>query len=142
MAQETHTDVQVFKMNTDSKSSGKVIKTFSGTTTNDTATVIYAHPLGELAGVTMLVSVIGLKTDATEMIRAVVSSGFRRAAAGNVTEVSTDTAVASAEDSSGTPTVTLVANTSNQTVDVTITGETSKNINWLVAVEYVEIDVL
>ena len=90
----------------------------------------------------MLVSAIGLLSDGTEMIRAIVSSGFRRAAAGNVTEVSTDTAVASAEDSSGTPTVTLIANTTDQVAEVKVTGETSKTIYWQIAVEYEAIAIV
>jgi hypothetical protein len=137
MAQTQYADTTIFKGHTSGNGTGEVKKQFSAVTTDNTATVVYAHPVAELGAVNMTVRTLGLRSDATEAIRSTVNSGFRRAAAGNVTEIGSDTAIASAEDSSGTPTVTLVANTSNQTVDVTVTGESAKTFYWEIAVTYV-----
>lgn len=141
MALTVNQDIQAFKMHADSRGQGKVIKSYFGSTTDATPLVIYSHPVEVLSGVNISVSVVGLKSDATEMIRAIVNSGFRRQAAGNVTEVGADTAIASDEDSAGTPTVTLIANTSSQTVDVTLTGEAAKTIRWEVVVEYLHVSL-
>lgn len=137
MAQTIRKDIQILKMHTVGSGTGEVKKQFAATTTDDTATVVYAHPVAELAGVNITVQTLGLKSDAAESIRSLINSGFMRAAAGNVTEVGSDSAIASAKTSSGTPTVTLIANTTNQTVDVTVTGEAAKTFYWEVAVTYV-----
>jgi len=135
-------DTVSFDSHADSRGQGRVFKTFFATTTSATPLVVYAHPCPLKSGLVISSYVVGLKSDGTEMIRASVESGFRRAGSGNVAEVGADSVFGTAEDSAGTPTVTLVANTTNQTADVTLTGEASKTIYWEVSVEYQQITVL
>lgn len=136
MAMTVYKDQQVIKTHTDGRGSGLIVDTVFGSTTTATPLVIASIPVPVLSMINISLRVCGLRSDATEAIRANINSGFRRQAAGNVTEIGADTAIASAEDSAGTPAVALVANTSAQTVEVQVTGEASKTIHWEVILEY------
>lgn len=112
----------------------RLVKAFAETTTDATATVVYAHPLAELAGVKLKASAICVRSTGAEGSRLETDSGFIRAAAGNVTILGTNTST-SGKVSTGTPTLTIVANTGNQTCDVVVTGEAAKTFNWRIVVE-------
>ena len=135
MAKTIRQDIQELKTH-GAAGSGVLKYQVKATTTNATATVVKAIPVAELQGVYVRVQGFAVRSTAAEMLRADVVNAFRRAADGDVTAVTTTTSVA-ADDSSGTPTITLVANTTDQTVDVTITGETSKTFNWFLDIEEV-----
>lgn len=137
MAQTIYKDQPTtFKSHTDGRGNGNNILTFFGSTNSATPLTIYKHSVPLLSGGKITVDVVGLRSDGTEMIRASVETGFRRAGSGNVIEVGTDSALASAEDSAGTPTVTLVPDTTAQTMDVILTGEAAKTIYWEVVATY------
>lgn len=141
MSQTIFKDQHIVKTHFDGRGNGLIVDTAFTSTTNATATTILSIPVALLSMVNVTARVCGLRSDATEAIRAIVNSGFRRAGAGNVTEIGADTAVASTEDSAGTPTITLVANTTTQAVDVVVTGEASKTIHWEAVVEYQRIQL-
>jgi hypothetical protein len=105
-------------------------------TANATPVVVKKIPVAELSGVYVRVQGAAVRPEGTEMIRTDIVTGCRRAAAGNVTQLAAATSV-TANDSSGTPTITLVANTTDQTVDVTITGEAAKTFKWFLDIEEV-----
>jgi hypothetical protein len=134
MAQTVHRDVQEYKTHTGS-GSGLIKKQVKAATTNATATVVLAIPLAELQGAYVHVRGIAKRDTAAEVLRTDIQNAYGRAAAGNVTQVAAATSV-TANNSSGTPTITLVANTTDQTIDVTVTGEASKNFAWFIDVEY------
>lgn len=115
--------------------SGKVSEDVFAHTDDNTATVVYKIPVDENEAVRVLATTIAQRSTGAEAIRSDQTHAFRREADGNVTAISTATSV-TVNDSNGTPTLTLVANTSDQTVDVVVTGETSKEFNWNVYVEY------
>jgi hypothetical protein len=136
MALSLYKDPQVKKMNTDGRSSGKVFKDAFVRTTDATATVAFSIPVPVLSGVQAKISVIGVKDDGTEGIGSEIITRARRANAGNVTLIGANTAVGTAEDSAGTPTVVVNANTTTQALEVVVTGEVGKNILWTVGAEY------
>jgi len=107
-------------------------------TTDATATTVLSIPIAQLEGAHVVVEGFFMQDDATEGGRSEITSSFRRATAGNVTECGSPTAVA-VEDSAGSPVCTLVANTSTQAVDVKVTGVASTNLTWVVDVFYKKI---
>jgi hypothetical protein len=130
-----HRDIQVYKTYGDSKlNKGK--ESFQSLAYSEDATPVVAAriPVAELEGVLVTVKGFAIRPDATESVRTFVYASYRRAAAGNVTATAAATAVA-ANDSSGTPTITLVANTTAQSVDVTVTGEAAKDFAWDLDIE-------
>jgi hypothetical protein len=126
------------KMNTSAFALGRIYKDYYVATTNNTATVVYAHSLRELAGVKIKATAIVVKSDGAEGSRLETDSGFIRATGGNITILGTNTST-SGKVSTGTPTLTIVVNTGDQTADVTVTGETAKNFKWQVCIEIEEV---
>lgn len=128
-------DIQVDKMNTDGRTTGRVRKDAFVRTTDATATTALSLPVPLASGIIARVSVLGVRDDGSEGIGSEIIARARRAA-GNVTLIGTNTAVGTAEDSAGTPTVVVNANTTSQALDVVVTGEAAKNFLWTVCVEY------
>lgn len=103
---------------------------FTVTTTNNTATVIFTTPaLTEGQVMTLTAALTGIRDDFTEAVGGTLTAVFRRPTGGNITLVGSVTTDLH-EDSSGSPSATAVVNTSSQTAEIKVTGETSKNINW------------
>lgn len=105
-------------------------------TTDDTPTVPDGGSVDVAEGDTVYVKAIvtGAINDLSAALTAVVQGGYRRATGGNVTLIGSLDSVLN-EDSGSSPTVTLTANTSDQTVDVTITGVAAETWNWRVKLE-------
>lgn len=107
-------------------------------TTDATPTVIGSISLnqGEMAVVIALVG--GFRSDYSESIGGLVTGTFRRGTGGNVVLVG---ALFSSlgEDFSGSPIFTLAANTSSQAIELKVTGEAAKTINWVTAYKYFKI---
>lgn len=101
----------------------------SVTTTDNTPTVVKASVVAEDTAVVIRDMVIAIKDDGSEAVGGSVEGIFRRDAGGNVTAVGSLTTNLQ-DDSSGSPTFTLTANTGDQSVDCVVTGENSKTINW------------
>lgn len=105
---------------------------------DNVATVIHKIPVAELEGVHVEVTGFGLRSTAGESIRTKTYASYRRAAGGNVTATIAATTV-TGNDSAGTPVIALVANTSDQTVDIAVTGENTKDIIFLLDVSEMKI---
>lgn len=100
---------------------GSIQRNVTVATTDATVTVIVSIPVAELEGVMVEAVVLGVRSDCVAGIFRHLGCGFRRAAAGNVTAIGAATG-ADVEDSAGTPAVTIVANTTDQTVEVRVAG--------------------
>lgn len=141
----TNHDLVIHKAGTESRGftssnhTGRTHKSFLQSTTDATATTVYSIPIAELEGAFVEVEAVCLQDDATEIGRSQVTSAFRRAASGNVTEAGSPTAV-NVDDSAGSPAATLVANTSTQKVDVKVTGVASTNYTWVIDVFYKKVN--
>ncbi len=135
----SQTGVSTFKTHGNASGLGRITKDFFQATTGNTATVVYAHPLAALAGVKISATAIMVKDDGLEGSRLNCDSGFIRATAGDVTILGTNTST-SGKVSTGTPTLTIVANTGDQTCDVVVTGEAAKNFKWQVVVVIEEVN--
>ena len=134
MAQTIHRDIQEYKTH-GGTGSGLLKRQVRLATTDATVTVAFKISLAELEAAHVKVIGLAKRDTAAEVLRTDIQNAYGRAAAGNVTQVAAATSV-TANNSSGTPTVTLVANTSDQTVDVTVTGEAAKNFSWFLDIEY------
>jgi len=108
------------------------------TTTDATATVIYAVSVavGEAVGIT--VRLLGKKSDATAAFGSQGLAEARRQSAGNVTIVGTAVTTAR-EDSAGIPAITFVANTSTQQLEVKCTGIAAETWLWEAHIEVTKI---
>ena len=119
----------------DTSRSGSYI--YKESTTDATATVVHAEPIAEAQCAYIIVEALGQRGDASESIRTNIRHLFKREAEGDVTVQGTAASV-TANTSSGTPTVTIVANTTDQTADVTVTGEAAKDFEWTVEVKVIK----
>lgn len=106
------------------------------TTTNATPLVVASIPLAENRVSRFSLEVVAIKSDYTAAQEMDVVAVFRRAAGGNIAR-STNTnglglpRLLSGGDFTGiAPSVNLVANTSTQSIDVTVTGKASTTIYW------------
>lgn len=107
-------------------------------TADNTATVIYSIPMALSSAVSGRALVVGKKSDSTASIGAHVTNfSGRRGSSGNVAEPAAETVV-TGEDSSGTPAVTVVANTTDQTIEIKVTGISAETYYWEAFVEYIK----
>jgi hypothetical protein len=108
------------------------------TTTDATATEVANVPLAEGEAVVVRVIAVGSIADESAAAGGQIVGVFRRAAAGNVTQVGATQGTV-VEDSAGTPAVAFAADTTNQTVDVRVTGIASETWRWEVGYEYLKV---
>jgi len=112
-----------------------VIETFEPIVTTDaTATVIKAIPVPLNTVVHGIVRIVGKKTGAADSITSESIFGF-------VNNGGTTAALATAtnrplENSAGTPALTVVANNTNDTFDVTVAGIVAESWTWTGFIEY------
>lgn len=104
------------------------------TTTDATQTTIESVAVAEDQAVVIRAEVVGAIDTYASAIGISVWGVFRRASAGNVTLVGSLQGTAQ-EDDADTPAITLTANTTNQTVDVNVTGIASETWTWAAKVE-------
>jgi hypothetical protein len=107
-------------------------------TADATATVILSVPLSELEAVKIQGHIIGIKSDLSAMVDGIFDGGWRRASGGNVTANGTPVATAR-EDHAGSPTFAWVANTTDQTVELKVTGVAAETWRWEVNFRYTKI---
>jgi hypothetical protein len=111
--------------------SSQVAQLAAVATANNTATLIAAIPVAELSAVVVTGEVVGAKTDYSAALGATFTAVARRASGGNVTLVASVTPSV-VEDSAGSPTVAVTANTGTQTIDIKVTGITAEDWSWRV----------
>lgn len=101
-------------------------------TTNNTQTTIASVSVAELSLVTITGTFSGAKSDYSAALSGTFVASVRRASGGNATLVGVT--VTSNEDSAGTPTFTVDADTASQTARLRCTGITAET--WNFAVKY------
>lgn len=114
---------------TPEKLSEQILQQASVTTTNATPTEIVSIPIAESSAVTITGRFISLRNDATECVGGQFFGVFHRATGGSVQLVPVNI-IDSNDDSSGTPSISLVADTINEAVSIRCTGEVGKTFNW------------
>lgn len=98
-------------------------------TTDNTVTTLASIALAEGRMITIKGIVNGLRSTYAEAIGGSLMGTFRRATGGNITIVGAPE-IHLNEDSSGSPSFTMDADTTNQVARIRVTGETSKVFNW------------
>jgi len=107
-------------------------------TTDATATNIYAVSVAVGEAVAITVRLVGKKSDATAAFGSQGLCEARRQSAGNVTIVGTAVTTAR-EDSAGTPAITFNANTSTQQLEVKCTGIAAETWLWEAHIEVTKV---
>lgn len=108
------------------------------TTTDATTTTAMAIPVTEKTVLHLNLQGVGTRDDQTDSLFIFEQSGWRRATGGNVAAFGTANRYES-HDSAGMPTVTVSADTSNQTIDINVTGIAAQDWTWYMTVEITEI---
>jgi hypothetical protein len=104
-------------------------------TSDATVTVIWrSRPIAVGEAIAVRGFVIGKIDAATSAAYIHVSAAFRRQSAGNVTAVGSPQGTI-AEDSAGTPAIVFAANTTDQTVELRVTGIAAESWKWEAKVE-------
>lgn len=106
------------------------------TTSDGNAKTIEEIKLAEGQALTIEAIITGTKDDYSASLGVVLSATFRRASGGNVTLVGAVQGTVQ-EDSASAPTATIAADTTEQAVDINVTGVASENWNWSVAYRYI-----
>jgi hypothetical protein len=133
-----HKDEKVFQGSGGSLNGGLVCDNFTISTADATATVIKRIPLAQGEAVIVRAFVAGKKTDLSAVAGINQWAVFRRAAAGNVT-LAGSVQGTTVEDSAGAPVIALSANTTAQSVDLSVTGIAAESWKWEARVEYMKI---
>ncbi|RJO60820.1 MAG: hypothetical protein C4542_08200 [Dehalococcoidia bacterium] len=118
---------------------GQREKTNEITTTDATATDILSIPLAEGQTMSLEVQITGRRTDSGNAGLSVsyrLAGAFKRNASGNVTQVSLTQSDPVFFDDGAAWDATLNADTTNQTVDVRVTGEIDVTIKWTARANY------
>lgn len=100
------------------------------TTTTDTPSTVSFVEVDEGKLVTLEGILYGHKLDGTAAVGGRFLGTFRRAAGGNVVAVSTPLIEEFTDYSPDSATFNLVANTTDQRVDVQVTGPVATTVNW------------
>ena len=117
---------------TPEKLSNQIIVEATVQTTNATPTQIAAIPVAESSAVTITGRFICLRDTATESAGGTFRGEFHRPTGGSVLLVGA-IQVDMDDDSSGDPTINIVADTGNEAASIQVTGEVGKTFNWKVA---------
>lgn len=125
----------LIKTHNNSAPGNVTIETIESVVTADaTATVVKAIPVALSSVVHGVVRIVGKKTGAADSIISESIFGF-------VNNGGTTAAIAAAtnralENSAGTPALTVVANNTNDTLDVTVAGIAAESWTWAGYIEY------
>lgn len=107
-------------------------------TADATTTVIWASPVVAVGeAITVRGMLVGKRTDGTAGTQAIFDAAARRQSAGNVTLVGA--ATVTIKESNASTNVTLTANTTNQTLDLSVVGIAAESWVWEVHSEYIKV---
>jgi hypothetical protein len=118
------------------KLSEEILIEATGQTTDDTPTEIDNYDIDEAEAITITGRWVCLKSDTTEAGGGTFVGTFRRPTGGSITQVGT-TISDHNDDSTGTPNMTLSADTVNERISLVMNGEAAKTINWHVIYQVV-----
>lgn len=116
---------------TPDKLSGDVGTEVTQATTDGSATQAAAIDLDEGECKTVAGRFAFLKDDTTEGGGGTFEATFRRPTGGNVTLIGSQV-VNINEDATGSPTITITADTGNQTIDINCVGVAATNFDWTI----------
>jgi hypothetical protein len=117
---------------TPEKLSNQIIVENTTSTSNATPTQIAAVNVPESSAVTITGRFVALRDTATEAVGGTFRGEFHRPTGGSVAIIGV-AQVDLDEDSSGSPTLNLVADTGNEAASIQVVGEVGKIFNWKVA---------
>jgi len=104
-------------------------------TTDATVTDIATIAVAEDEAFVVEGRIVAIEDDGSESVGGTFMGVFRRDTGGNVTLVGSVTTDVQ-HDSGGAPTFTLAADTTNQTIDIQVTGVAATTMNWVVTYTY------
>lgn len=112
-----------------------IVITATGSTADATPTVVYSYPVGQAKCVKVRVEYTAYKTDFTLGASGDLFSTFIRATGGSIVRSSGSgtgglDGTVQGNFPNAEPRPDLVANTSTNSIDVTLTGKASTNITW------------
>ena len=131
----TSRDAQTFLGSGGAVNGGRVVDDYRAATSDATVKTMFRVRLAAGESVRVGASVVGNRSDATAAASRDFSGLFRRQAGGNVTLVGVLQGGATQTDGV-TPAINLVANTTDQTVDLNVTGVAAQAWEWQAKVEY------
>lgn len=121
---------------TASKLASAIQTTTTGTTTDAVSTQLDAISVADSKMITVRGHFTGFNSDSLEGIGGTFEASYYRPLAGNVTVLGTDI-INIHKNFTGTATFSLSADIVNQTIDINMTGETGKTIEWTVTYQYI-----
>ncbi len=116
---------------TPAKLSQQILVQTTATTTSATPVEAASIPVDESSAVTISGNFVALRNDATEAVGGNFLGIFHRPTGGSVSLVGL--IVNLFDDSSGSPTINLVADTLNEAISVDCVGEAGKTFDWVIA---------
>lgn len=114
---------------TPAKLSSDIYSSVTVQTTDATPTEIVSIPVAAAKVITVQGKAVALRSDATEAAGGQFMGTFHRTTAGSVAIVGAEF-VDWNDNSSGSPILTLVADTVGEAISIRATGEAGKTINW------------
>ena len=116
---------------TPAKLSQQILVQTTATTPSATPVQAASIPVAESSAVTISGNFVALRNDATESVGGNFMGVFHRTTGGSVSLVGLQINVF--DDSSGSPTIDLVADTLNEAISLECIGETGKTFDWVIA---------
>ena len=114
---------------------------YNRTTTDATATAVNQLSIPEEQTIQVVAKATCRNSDGSLNGMFIVSGAFFRNDSGNVTALGSQTYIDSQVTGGSTIDLTLVANTSAQTVDIKVTGETSETFSWNIKVANMRVNL-
>jgi hypothetical protein len=122
---------------TPAKLSQQILQQVTATTTNGTPTQAASIPIAESSSATISGRFISLRDTATESCGGDFLALFHRTTGGSVALIGLE--INLWDDSSGSPTIDLVADTLNEAALINCIGETSKTFNWTIGFDVITV---
>jgi len=113
---------------------------YEKTTTDATVTDVATIPLAEEQTVSVWAKATARNSDGSINGKFHICGLFYRNTSGNVTQVNDTYSIDSDTTSGSTIDLTLAADTTNQTVDIRVTGQTSETFTWKVSVAHIKVE--
>lgn len=138
LVEEVTGSAKTLKFHSGYAGSGTIERTIAATTTDATATVVLATavPTSGCVGVQVFASAKRVGANADGLVAAIYNAATNNA--GTVALVGS-TGGSNVENSAGAPAVTIVANNTNDTIDVTVTGISAETWAWVLFIRTISV---
>lgn len=114
---------------TPAKLSSEIIAEATVQTTNGTPTQIVSIPVPESSAITISGKIVALRNDATEAVGGTFWGTFHRPTSNDIQVVGVPF-ISIVENSSGVPSMELIADIGTQSISVRVIGESAKTFDW------------